>query len=189
MGRPFSPQNLPLPMGGSEPPSNTWSLGPSQVFSPDGISIASAVFAGLISVTDRQTDRPTDKPTNHATRSLTIDRIYVPSTAMRSNNNNLTKNKQSVKETSNRRRKDKTESKILRMCHVIVTVQSSTMFCHSSAICDFLSAYQIHIFGLYRFKDGRTSQSLQKWRRLALLAVFRGHCNVYRSIQSRTTSC
>jgi len=69
MGRPFSPKNLRLPMGGSEPPSNTWSLGPTQVLNPNGISIGSAVFAGLTSVTDRQTD--------HATRSLTIDRIYV----------------------------------------------------------------------------------------------------------------
>ena len=45
--------------GGSEPPSNTWSLGPSQVLDPDGISIGSAVFAGLTSVIDRQTDRQT----------------------------------------------------------------------------------------------------------------------------------
>ena len=59
MGRPFSPQNLPLPMVGSEPPSNTWSLGPSQVLNPDGITIGSAIFAGLTSVTDRQTDRQT----------------------------------------------------------------------------------------------------------------------------------
>jgi len=39
---------------------------------PNGISIGSAVFAGLTTVTDRQTD--------HATRSVTIDRIYVRST-------------------------------------------------------------------------------------------------------------
>ena len=69
-------------MGGSEPPSNTWSLGRSQVLDLNGISIGSAVFAGLTSVTDRPTDRQTD----HATRSLTIDRIYVRSTTMRSNN-------------------------------------------------------------------------------------------------------
>jgi len=37
-------------------------------------------------VTDRQSDRPTDKPTDHATRSITIGRIYVRSTAMRHNN-------------------------------------------------------------------------------------------------------
>jgi len=49
-------------MGGSEPPSNTWSLEPSQVLNPDGISIGSAVFAGLTSVTDRQTDRQTTLP-------------------------------------------------------------------------------------------------------------------------------
>ena len=36
--------------GGSEPPSNTWSLGPSQVLNPYGISIGSAVFAGLTGV-------------------------------------------------------------------------------------------------------------------------------------------
>jgi len=40
--------------------------------------------AGLITVTDRQTDWPTD----HATRSVTIGRIYVRSTAMRPNNHN-----------------------------------------------------------------------------------------------------
>jgi len=66
-------------MGGSEPPSNTRSLGPTQVLNPNGTLIGSAIFAGLTSVTDR--------PTDHATRSLTIDRIYVRSTAMWSNNN------------------------------------------------------------------------------------------------------
>jgi len=39
-------------------------------------------FAGLTTVSDRQTDRPTD----HATRSVTIGRIYIRSTAMRPNN-------------------------------------------------------------------------------------------------------
>jgi len=47
--------------------------------SPNGISIGSAVFAGLTSVTDRQTD--------HATRSVTLDRIYIRIVrTMRSNN-------------------------------------------------------------------------------------------------------
>ena len=46
-------------------------------------SITSAGFAGLISITDRQTNRHTD----HATRSATICRIDVRSTAMRHNNN------------------------------------------------------------------------------------------------------
>jgi len=43
-------------------PSNTRFLEPTQVHKPNGISIDSAVFAGLTTVTDRQTDRPTDRP-------------------------------------------------------------------------------------------------------------------------------
>ena len=82
MGRLFSPKNLPLPMGGSGPPSNIWFPGPTQVLNPKGSSIGAAVFAGLSSVTDRPTDRQTD----HATRSVRIGRIYVRSTAMRPNN-------------------------------------------------------------------------------------------------------
>jgi len=81
---PIIPPKFAPSHGGSEPPSNTWYLGPTQVLNPNGISIGSAVFAGLTNVTDRQTD--------HATQSLTIDRIYVPSTAMRSNNNNKSGN-------------------------------------------------------------------------------------------------
>ena len=50
MGRPFSPPKFAPSHGGSVPPSTTWSLGPSQVLNPDGISIGSAVFAGLTSV-------------------------------------------------------------------------------------------------------------------------------------------
>ena len=46
------------------------SLGPPQ--SSDGISIGSAIFVGLTSVTDRPTDR--------ATESVTIDHIYERST-------------------------------------------------------------------------------------------------------------
>jgi len=49
-------------MGGSEPTSNTWFLGPTQVLNPNGISIGAAVCAGLTSVTDRQTDRQNDTP-------------------------------------------------------------------------------------------------------------------------------
>jgi len=48
MGRPISPSKLPLRMGASEPPSNTWFLGPTRVHNPNGTSIASAVFAGLM---------------------------------------------------------------------------------------------------------------------------------------------
>jgi len=74
MGRPFPPSILPLPMGGSGPPSNTWFPRPNRVLNPNGISIGSVVFAGLTSVTD------------HATRSVTVDRIYIRSTVMRSKN-------------------------------------------------------------------------------------------------------
>jgi len=77
------PPNCPFPWG-SGPLSSTWFVGPTRVLNPKGISIGAAVFAGLTSVTDRSTDRPTDR---HATRSITIDRIYVRSTAMRPNNN------------------------------------------------------------------------------------------------------
>ena len=39
--------------------SNTWFPGPTRVLNPNGISIGSAILAGLTSVTDRQTDRQT----------------------------------------------------------------------------------------------------------------------------------
>jgi len=45
--------------GGIWTPSNTWFPGPTRVLNINGISIGSAVFAGLTSVT--QTDRPTDR--------------------------------------------------------------------------------------------------------------------------------
>ena len=109
MGASF-PKKLLLPIGGSRPPwflgtirthnpngisiasavfeqttvecpyttSNTWFPGPTQVLNPNGISMGSVVFAGLTSVRDR--------PTDHATRSVTIGRIYVCSTAMQPNN-------------------------------------------------------------------------------------------------------
>jgi len=73
MGRPFSPKNLLLPMGGSGPPSNTWFPRPTQVLNPNGSSIGAAVFAGVTSVTDRLTDRPTD----HATRLVTAHKVSV----------------------------------------------------------------------------------------------------------------
>jgi len=47
--------------GGSGLPSNTWFLGPIRAHNPNGISISSAVFAGLTIVTDRRTDRETDR--------------------------------------------------------------------------------------------------------------------------------
>jgi len=58
-----------------------------RVLNPNGISIGSAVFAGLTSMT-RQTDRLTD----HTTRSVTIGRIYMHSTAMWPNNVHILSN-------------------------------------------------------------------------------------------------
>ena len=69
------PSQLPLPMGGSGPPSNTWFPGPTRVLNPNGISSV-VVITQLTNVAIRPTDRTTD----HATRSVTIDRTYVRST-------------------------------------------------------------------------------------------------------------
>jgi len=49
------PKKLLLPMRDLDP-SNTWFRRLTRILSPNGISIGSAVFAGLTSVTDRQTD-------------------------------------------------------------------------------------------------------------------------------------
>jgi len=57
MGRPFRLKITPF-RGESGPPSNTWFPEPTRVHNPNGISIGSAVFAGLTTVTHRQTDRP-----------------------------------------------------------------------------------------------------------------------------------
>ena len=84
MGRPLSPQNLPLPMGGFGPPSNTWFTGPTQVLNPNGSSIGAAVFAGLTSVRDRSTDRQTDRPRYSVGKNQPHLRTY--STAMRPKN-------------------------------------------------------------------------------------------------------
>ena len=59
------PQNCPFPLGDLDPYLTRF-LGPIQVLNPNGISIGSAIFAGLTSVTD------------HTTRSVTS--IYVRST-------------------------------------------------------------------------------------------------------------
>jgi len=58
MGRPF-PLKIAHYHGGSGPPSNTWFPGSNRVLNPRGISIGSAVFAGLTNVTDRATDHGT----------------------------------------------------------------------------------------------------------------------------------
>jgi len=85
------PWDVPFPLkiapchGGSEPPSNTWSLGSIQVLNPNGISIGSAVFAGLTSVTERQTDRQT---TLLGLANYRPHLRRIRSTAMRSNDYN-----------------------------------------------------------------------------------------------------
>jgi len=60
-------------MGDLDPIYNTWFLEPTRDQGTNGISVGSAVFAGLTTVTNRQTDRQTD----HATSSVTTGRIYV----------------------------------------------------------------------------------------------------------------
>jgi len=57
-GLPLFPPKLPLHIGGSWPLSKTQFLGSNRVHNPNGISIGSAIFAGLTSVTDQPTDRP-----------------------------------------------------------------------------------------------------------------------------------
>jgi len=54
MGRPLAPQNCPFPWGIWAPSSKIRFFGPTRVLNLNGISIGSAVFAELITVTDRQ---------------------------------------------------------------------------------------------------------------------------------------
>jgi len=62
-------------------------LGPTRVHNRNGISIASTIFE-----CDRPTGRPTDRQTDYATRSLTVGRIYLRSTAIRPNSTNTNDN-------------------------------------------------------------------------------------------------
>ena len=55
---PFPSENCPF-IWGIWILSNTWFPGPTRVLNSNGISIGSAVLAGLTNVTDRQTDRQT----------------------------------------------------------------------------------------------------------------------------------
>jgi len=75
------PLNIVSSHESSGPPSNTWFPEPTRAHNQNGISIGSAVFAGLTTVADR--------PTDNATRSVTIGSICIRSTAMRPNNNKL----------------------------------------------------------------------------------------------------
>ena len=55
---PFLTPKLPLPLGGSGHPSNTWLLGPTRAHMPNDISVSPAVFAGYLRVMDTQTHTP-----------------------------------------------------------------------------------------------------------------------------------
>ena len=59
------PPKLPLPL---RDPPNVWLLGPTRVHNPSGISIGSAIFAGLTVVSNRQTHRQTMIHTHTHTR-------------------------------------------------------------------------------------------------------------------------
>ena len=76
------PSKLPLPVEVSGPHLIHGSRGPPRS-STQMASRSPFLQGSLVWHTDRQTDRPTD----HATRSVTIDCIYIPSTVMRPNNN------------------------------------------------------------------------------------------------------
>ena len=65
-GLALSPLHIAPSPGGSRPPSNTSLLGSTQVHTPAGISIGSAVFAGLTNVTYRH---------RHIDRGVTIRQI------------------------------------------------------------------------------------------------------------------
>jgi len=62
-----TPKHCPFPLGFWTAIDNTWFLWPTQVTHPKGLSIGSAIFAGLTNATNRQT--------NHATPSVAIGRI------------------------------------------------------------------------------------------------------------------
>jgi len=53
---------LPIFVGDLNPRSNKWFLGTTQVSTPNGISIGSAVSAGITNVTNRRTHRQTVRP-------------------------------------------------------------------------------------------------------------------------------
>ena len=78
VGRP-PPLKIAPSRGGSELPSNTWFLGPTRVHILNDMSMASAVFAGLMIVTDRPTDRQRDRPRY----SVCNSRPHLRSTAVR----------------------------------------------------------------------------------------------------------
>ena len=71
MGRPFPPNNCRFPWG-IWTPSNTWFLRPTRVLNQTAPRSVQPFLQGWL-VRQTQTDRPTD----HASRSVTINRIYL----------------------------------------------------------------------------------------------------------------
>ena len=85
---------------------------PVHAHNPNGITIGSAVFAGLSSVTDRRTD--------HATQSVTVGHIYVRSAAMHliiTNRLNVTDNGRVLK-AINRGRRAEIEPHVIEVISV-----------------------------------------------------------------------
>jgi len=79
-GSPVSSSKLPLAMGIWTP----WFLGPTCVLNPNDNSIDATVLRESLVWLTGMTERPTQRP--YSTRSVTIDRMYICSTATRLNN-------------------------------------------------------------------------------------------------------
>jgi len=60
-GRPFL-SKLSLPVGDLNPQSNTWFLDATRVVNPNGITIGSAVFAWLITVSETSSSAAAERP-------------------------------------------------------------------------------------------------------------------------------
>jgi len=69
---PSPPLKIASSHRGSEPPSSTWFLGPTQVHNLNDISVGSAVCAVLTIVTDRPADRPRCSVCNNRLHLCTV---------------------------------------------------------------------------------------------------------------------
>ena len=76
-GRPFPLQGLKIAFSHGNLDPIEYVPRPTQVYSPKGISIGSAVFAGLTIVTDRQTDHATWVTTGRTTVVLRCGLIII----------------------------------------------------------------------------------------------------------------
>ena len=77
---PFPTPKLPIPVGGSEPPSNTWCMSPTPPHMPNGISIGPAVLPQIHPRDQRQSNRLTDRQTmnmaNAAQKGVNSSLLY-----------------------------------------------------------------------------------------------------------------